>query len=252
MDTNISMTLTGHRNNPDNNYVINGKIMLCSVILLFLVVALLVGFHFYGRWYFNRRRRARRTFLLSSPAANTTTSNNSVTNQALDLSVLKTIPTFVYSSTTTGHDQLLECAVCLLEFEENEKGRVLPKCNHAFHVDCIDMWFQTHSNCPLCRAPVQPATPVQPPVIASLEEAVSVTEPVGSGSEREDAELGRCSSCTLPQSELVSVVLDVPRENIRALDDLGLGLGLGLGLSQWSGFKSPGNRTISLKRIWSV
>ncbi|KAK3194142.1 hypothetical protein Dsin_025452 [Dipteronia sinensis] len=250
MDTNISMTLTGHRNNPDNNYVINGKIMLCSVILLFLVVALLVGFHFYGRCYFNRRRRARRTFLLSSAANNNmgTTSNNSVTNRALDLSVLKTIPTFIYSSTTTGHDQLLECAVCLSEFEENEKGRVLPKCNHAFHVDCIDMWFQTHSNCPLCRAPVQPATSVQPPVLVSVEEAVSVTEPAGSGSEREDAELGRCSSCTLPQSELVSVVVEVPRENIRALDDMGLGLGL----SEGSGFKSPGNRVISLKRIWSV
>ncbi|KAI9182496.1 hypothetical protein LWI28_025923 [Acer negundo] len=250
MDTNISMTLTGHRNNTDNNYVINGKIMLCSVILLFLVVALLVGFHFYGRWHLNhRRRRARRTFLHSSAAAaaanaanTTTTSNNSVTNQALDTSVLKKIPTFVYSSSTTDHDRLLECAVCLSEFEENEKGRVLPKCNHAFHVDCIDMWFQTHSSCPLCRAPVQPATLVQPPVVVSVEDPVSLNEPACSGSEREDAELGRCSSCTLPQSELVSVVVDVPR----ALDDMGLGL------SEASGFKSPGNRVISLKRIWSV
>ncbi|KAK1560321.1 hypothetical protein Q3G72_025222 [Acer saccharum] len=249
------MTLTGHRNNHDNNYVINGKIMLCSVILLFLVVALFVGFHFYSRWHLYRRRRARRTFLLSSAAAaaanaanTTTTSNNSVTNQALDLSVLKRIPTFVYSSSTTDHDRLLECAVCLSEFEENEKGRVLPKCNHAFHVDCIDMWFQTHSSCPLCRAPVRPATLVQPPVVVSVEEPVSLNEPAGSGSEREDAELGRCSSCTLPQSELVSVVVDMPGENIRVLDDMGLGLGL----SEGSGFKSPGNRVISLKRICSV
>ncbi|KAJ7533737.1 hypothetical protein O6H91_13G061800 [Diphasiastrum complanatum] len=34
---------------------------------------------------------------------------------------------------------------------ENEKGRLLPKCNHRFHTGCIDMWFHTHSTCPLCR-----------------------------------------------------------------------------------------------------
>ncbi|KNA04688.1 hypothetical protein SOVF_197360 [Spinacia oleracea] len=34
---------------------------------------------------------------------------------------------------------------------EGEKARLLPKCNHGFHVECIDMWFQSHSTCPLCR-----------------------------------------------------------------------------------------------------
>nr|GMC53892.1 RING-H2 finger protein ATL60-like [Ipomoea batatas] len=37
---------------------------------------------------------------------------------------------------------------------EGEKARLLPKCNHGFHVDCIDMWFHSHSTCPLCRNPV--------------------------------------------------------------------------------------------------
>ncbi|KAL5795640.1 hypothetical protein ACOSQ2_000460 [Xanthoceras sorbifolium] len=249
MDSNISMTLSGHPSSP-NNYVLNGKIMLGSVILLFLVIAILVSFHTYARWLFSRRRRLRdrRLFFISSPsaAANTTTSNTSVTNQALDLSILKSIPTFVYSSTTHHHDQLLECAVCLSEFQKNEKGRALPKCNHAFHVDCIDMWFQSHSNCPLCRAPVQPSSPVQPGVI-SVEEAVSVSEPAGLSSEREEADLG-CSSRSLPPSELLSVSVEVPRGDFRArgLDDMGLGLPEG------SGFKSLGNRVISLKRIWSV
>lgn len=48
----------------------------------------------------------------------------------------------------------LECAVCLCEVCEGEKARLLPKCNHGFHVDCIDMWFQSHSTCPLCRNPI--------------------------------------------------------------------------------------------------
>ncbi|KAL6493925.1 hypothetical protein OROGR_031834 [Orobanche gracilis] len=47
-----------------------------------------------------------------------------------------------------------ECAVCLSEFQENESLRLLPKCSHAFHLPCIDMWLKSHSNCPLCRANV--------------------------------------------------------------------------------------------------
>ncbi|GLJ38377.1 hypothetical protein SUGI_0781480 [Cryptomeria japonica] len=50
----------------------------------------------------------------------------------------------------------LECAVCLSEFEENEKLRVLPSCNHGFHTECIDMWLHSHTSCPLCRTTVQP------------------------------------------------------------------------------------------------
>ncbi|KAL1209038.1 E3 ubiquitin-protein ligase RING1 [Cardamine amara subsp. amara] len=47
-----------------------------------------------------------------------------------------------------------ECSVCLSEFEEDESLRLLPKCNHAFHINCIDTWLLSHKNCPLCRAPV--------------------------------------------------------------------------------------------------
>lgn len=48
----------------------------------------------------------------------------------------------------------LECVICLSPYEDNEVGRNLPKCGHGFHVDCIDMWLHSHSNCPICRAPV--------------------------------------------------------------------------------------------------
>lgn len=29
---------------------------------------------------------------------------------------------------------------------------LVPKCNHAFHIYCIDTWLRSHTNCPLCRA----------------------------------------------------------------------------------------------------
>ncbi|XP_004485600.1 uncharacterized protein [Cicer arietinum] len=47
-----------------------------------------------------------------------------------------------------------ECSVCLSEFEENENLRLLPKCHHAFHLPCIDTWLSSHTNCPMCRAPI--------------------------------------------------------------------------------------------------
>lgn len=45
-----------------------------------------------------------------------------------------------------------ECSVCLSEFQEDETLRILPKCNHAFHIPCIDTWLRSHTNCPMCRA----------------------------------------------------------------------------------------------------
>lgn len=45
-----------------------------------------------------------------------------------------------------------DCSVCLNEFQEDETLRLLPKCNHAFHIPCIDTWLRSHINCPLCRA----------------------------------------------------------------------------------------------------
>ncbi|KAL4585890.1 hypothetical protein LXL04_010517 [Taraxacum kok-saghyz] len=53
-----------------------------------------------------------------------------------------------------------DCAVCLSEFQEGESLRLLPKCNHAFHLPCIDTWLGSHSNCPLCRSHVMPGIPV--------------------------------------------------------------------------------------------
>ncbi|KAI3757782.1 hypothetical protein L6452_05325 [Arctium lappa] len=44
-----------------------------------------------------------------------------------------------------------ECPICLGEFVDGEKVRVLPQCNHGFHVRCIDVWLASHSSCPTCR-----------------------------------------------------------------------------------------------------
>ncbi|KAG6484115.1 hypothetical protein ZIOFF_060909 [Zingiber officinale] len=52
------------------------------------------------------------------------------------------------------------CSVCLSDFRDGELVRLLPKCDHAFHLGCIDTWLRSHVNCPLCRAPIFAPTSV--------------------------------------------------------------------------------------------
>jgi len=47
-----------------------------------------------------------------------------------------------------------ECPVCLMVFVEGEEVKQLSVCKHSFHVPCIDLWLNSHSNCPVCRASV--------------------------------------------------------------------------------------------------
>ena len=43
------------------------------------------------------------------------------------------------------------CAVCLGEYQLNEKLQQLPVCKHSFHLQCIDEWLSKHTTCPICR-----------------------------------------------------------------------------------------------------
>ncbi|KNA21052.1 hypothetical protein SOVF_046820 [Spinacia oleracea] len=79
--------------------------------------------------------------------------------RGLDQSVIDTFPIFVYSDEVQelkiGKGNL-ECAVCLNEFEKDETLRLLPKCDHVFHPECIDVWLSGHTTCPVCRADLVP------------------------------------------------------------------------------------------------
>ncbi|KAF7138924.1 hypothetical protein RHSIM_Rhsim07G0205600 [Rhododendron simsii] len=71
-------------------------------------------------------------------------------------SIIDALPTFVYSEVKKDGMISLECAVCLSEFENAETLRLLPRCYHVFHSDCIEAWLSTHVTCPVCRSNLAP------------------------------------------------------------------------------------------------
>jgi E3 ubiquitin-protein ligase EL5 len=68
-----------------------------------------------------------------------------------------------------GKGESLDCAVCIAELAAGETARVLPRCGHAFHVACVDMWLSSHSTCPLCRRPAVDDPPAAPPAVPRPE-----------------------------------------------------------------------------------
>ncbi|XP_009802856.1 RING-H2 finger protein ATL2-like [Nicotiana sylvestris] len=53
--------------------------------------------------------------------------------------------------------EMLDCAICLLEFEHGDKGRKLESCSHIFHDECLEKWLihgKGQATCPLCRSVV--------------------------------------------------------------------------------------------------
>ncbi|GAB4843153.1 hypothetical protein Ancab_013128 [Ancistrocladus abbreviatus] len=87
-----------------------------------------------------------------------------ILSRGLDESVIRSIPIIRFRkeakkvNTSSEDGCYYECAVCLSEFREGEKLRVIPNCCHAFHIDCIDVWLQTNANCPLCRSSISSDT----------------------------------------------------------------------------------------------
>ncbi|GMH25935.1 hypothetical protein Nepgr_027778 [Nepenthes gracilis] len=217
-------------------YALNGKIMLCSVILLFIVVVFLICFQVYTRWLVSRARhrrsisghRRQRRILLSA----------SVSRRGLDPLVLKSLPTFVYAA--AANSKGLDCAVCLSEFEDNEMGRVLPECNHSFHIACIDRWFKSDPTCPLCRAP---------------RDCTEVGSVSGLNPSSRNSENNRCGESDLLQVgclrkplELVGVAAELaPRrdEGLEAREEI-------VERGSGSGSKYPDNRIPSFRRFLSV
>ncbi|KAK2412076.1 RING-H2 finger protein ATL2 [Trifolium repens] len=237
----------------ENNYAASGKIMLTATIILFVIIIIILCFHLLIRWYLlrsvnrqqhrrNRNRQVQRQPFVFYVDPSAPASLILAVSRGLDASVISSLPVFKFCPET--HPEGVECAVCLSEFEEGETGRGLPKCNHSFHIDCIDMWFQSHSTCPLCRAPVEPA-PVQ---LTRSDVVIDVSEPelvLDSSSEEEmnRSEPGFSSSSSSKQSSYVGVTVgrsESDSERFVAGES-----------SSSTSFRSPMSRVLSFTRMLS-
>ncbi|KAH7514751.1 hypothetical protein FEM48_Zijuj11G0123800 [Ziziphus jujuba var. spinosa] len=100
----------------------------------------------------------------------------------LKKSHLRQIPVAVYGSSGVNIPAM-ECPICLGEFEDGDKVRVLPKCNHGFHVSCIDTWLLSHSSCPNCRHSLLQQHPSV--TSSNLRQGVAGEQSSGTGSSRQ-------------------------------------------------------------------
>ncbi|KAE8714450.1 RING-H2 finger protein ATL74 [Hibiscus syriacus] len=119
---------SGNKTHDHNSYISQTK----QVVVLLCVVMFAMGLNSIVQFVLRCRRR-------ESPATTT----------GLKKRDLERIPVAVYGTGvrfTSG-----ECPICLGEFLDGDKVKVLPKCKHGFHVRCIDKWLLSRSSCPNCR-----------------------------------------------------------------------------------------------------
>ncbi|XP_049398569.1 RING-H2 finger protein ATL54-like [Solanum stenotomum] len=102
-----------------------------------------------------------------------------INTMGIETSLINLITIFKYQ-TGDGLIDGTECSVCLNEFQDDDSLKLLPKCNHAFHIDCIDMWIRSHVNCPLCRAPIISNTVVAPVGSSIIVPISSTNDDIGS------------------------------------------------------------------------
>ncbi|GJU49990.1 RING-H2 finger protein ATL11-like protein [Tanacetum coccineum] len=119
--------------------------VLVSLLSVFFMICIISA---YFRHYAERHLR------LASTTHGSETGSMRSTVHGLDPAVIASFASFLYSSVKGIKigQTVLECAVCLNEFQDDETLRLLPKCSHVFHRECIDTWLVSHVTCPVCRA----------------------------------------------------------------------------------------------------
>ncbi|GFS43068.1 RING/U-box superfamily protein [Actinidia rufa] len=79
-------------------------------------------------------------------------------NSGLNKRHMVALPTSTYANSNLQSQASNTCTICLVDFCDGDRMRVLPHCDHRFHVACIDEWLMSHSSCPMCRHQLNPET----------------------------------------------------------------------------------------------
>ncbi|KAF7078147.1 hypothetical protein CFC21_082623 [Triticum aestivum] len=130
--------------------------------------------------------------------------------RGLDAAALEALPTMAYADVKAhkvGKGEL-ECAVCLSEFDDDDTLRLLPKCSHAFHADCIDAWLASHVTCPVCRANLVPGADAPVASGAAAASATPERDDVAATLAPQPAE----ETPTAPPEQVTVVITDAAEE----------------------------------------
>ena len=55
-------------------------------------------------------------------------------NEAIVESYMQMLESYLFDAKLSKYT---DCAICLKEFEENEKLKMIPNCSHIFHEQCL-------------------------------------------------------------------------------------------------------------------
>ncbi|KAK9150347.1 hypothetical protein Syun_008656 [Stephania yunnanensis] len=155
---------------------LNTRIMLTAIISLLFVIVMVVLLHLYARLVLKRQARRRQAMLQMGIGLNSSALQSIADppRTGLDQSIISSLPIFIYKrassqdQTSSSSINSIECSVCLSTIEEEEMVRLLPNCKHTFHSQCIDMWLNGHSTCPVCRTEAEPRSQAQPQLLVTV------------------------------------------------------------------------------------
>lgn len=141
----ISTPVEGEELLSEIPYVVTTKYVLIlpiivSALFCFILCALVVSA------LIRCRLLCRRWRVVSEPSLHEDVERTQTAIKKIDIKALP-VTRYYMDSPFAGKD----CPICLAEFTDGEKVRVLPECSHIFHVDCIDRWLLSNPSCPSCR-----------------------------------------------------------------------------------------------------
>ncbi|XP_022766044.1 RING-H2 finger protein ATL70 [Durio zibethinus] len=142
-----------------------------SVGILLLITTLTLASYFCTRNHPQPQAPSRRN--RQEPAID---SDSFVVDVGLDEETIKSYPKLLYSKAKLQKKDSTAtcCSICLADYKSSDTLRLLPDCNHLFHVKCVDPWLRLHPTCPLCRT-----SPIPTPLSTPLAEVVPLSSRPG-------------------------------------------------------------------------
>ncbi|KAH7427042.1 hypothetical protein KP509_10G027700 [Ceratopteris richardii] len=145
-DTGTSSTPEFSYSDYDQAYHLNSKIMIIAISVLFLIVFFIICLHIYAKWFW------RRAFTVTHGKDSAAEGNNN-NNRRPKTRILQQKPT-----TTTATVTVYMSRNALSALTNSRRMTMAGSFLLAAiaSTQCIDMWFFSHSTCPLCKTEVMP------------------------------------------------------------------------------------------------